>query len=57
MGLRYYHAPRLQPRDSPGPLGGAIVVQMPEEVEELWAGLSSSARRQIEEIARQLRRQ
>ena len=57
MGLRYYQAPRLQHTDSPGPLSAAILVQVPDEAEELWTAFSSSARRQVEDIARQLRGQ
>ena len=56
IGLRYYQAPRMQHGNSPGPLGAAVMVQVPDEFEELWTTLSSSARHQIAEVARQLRR-
>lgn len=52
MGLRHFHAtPQQDRRDL---LGASMLVQVPEEVDDLWGALSTSARRQIEEVARQL---
>ena len=54
VGLRYFRPPQQAPGQA---MGGAALVPIPDEVEQLWTALTDSAKRRINDMGRQSRQQ